>query len=112
MKKLPVKFTFLHASDANTLYTAELIKKNDEMVVDVTWTWEAWDGQANTQYDASSAFSYLSRGDWIIQTVIQQSHFIFQILSDDNEWVEISEEEYNIVKRLTSTPVRKLQIVE
>lgn len=106
---LPSKFTFTHQSEDGILYNATIVGsgKSREVVVNRCDEDNQWSG---TVYVLEAARAYVATGVWKIVSV--DSDFVFQVLSDDNEWVEISEDEYEIVKRLTSTPVRKLQIVE
>lgn len=106
---LPNKFTFSRQSGDGILYNAAIVDSGKSREVVVNWCDEdnQWSGAV---YALEAATAYVATGVWKIVSV--DSDFVFQVLSDENEWVEISEDEYEIVKRLTSTPVRKLQIVE
>lgn len=106
---LPNKFTFTHQSEDGILYNAVIVGSGKSREVVVNWCDDdnQWGGAV---YSLDNATAYVATGVWKIVSV--DNDFVFQVLSDDNEWVEISKDEYEIVKRLTSTPVRKLQIVE
>ena len=102
-------FKFTHSEDPyKCVYTATVQKDGN---VFVTWQWGENDDDVDnvdpsTCYQPDSALNCIQSGIWVI---IEE--MVYEVLSDDNEWVEITEQEFETIKRYTVAQTRALKVV-